>query len=259
MIRFLPIFACSALAFSALAQAPAQFHITQNGKTLGEAHISVLEAGGADHWSSGGSMQLADFAYSFQNTATTDAQSNLVRDELSGSVHGGKVSASDIHFDAESDATGRQVRITVNAAGVTTNNTVDRHQYMVLAPDLDPAAYTLMARVALRQPQTGWVLIPKENGILVPAMYTRAADLAGSLNGRAVPVRHTVVALGGEQALVIELFYTPEGELMEADLDAQGFRVERAGWRLPNHPAPAPPPKGEAPPAQPTQELPPQQ
>lgn len=258
MLRFLPLAAACMLACPAFPQGGAQFNITQNGKNLGQARFSVTQAGGAENWTSSGSMRLADFAYAFSSTAKTDAQGNLVRDELSGSVHGGKVAANDVHFDAESDATGRQVHITVNAAGVTTNNTVDRHQWMVLAPDLDPAAYTLMARVALHQPQTGWVLIPKESGILVPAMYTRSPDVTGTLNGRPTAARHTVAALGGEQALVIELYYTPQGELLEADLNAQNFRVERAGWRLANHPTPAPPPQGQAP-EPPTQAAPPQQ
>ncbi len=255
MTRVFPALLSFALSTSALPQtavpADAQFTVTQNGKALGEVRYSFAPSGAAQVWTSSGSMKLGAFAYSFQNAATVDAQGNLVRDALTGSVEGGKASGKDIHFDTASDASGRHFTIEVSANGTRTGNTVDRHRNLVLVPDLDPAAYTLMARVALAQPKTAWVLIPKENGILVPAEYTRAAALTGVLNGRQTPVEHTVVALGGENALVIELFHTADGALMEADLNAQNLRVERKGWILKNHPAPAPPPKGDAPEAPP--------
>ncbi len=243
--------AISSFAQTAPAPGEAQFTITQGGKQLGETRYTVGSTAGGEVWTSSGSMKLGSFAYSFNNAATVDAGGNLVRDALTGSVHGGKASGSGIRFDTVADATGRQFGITVEANGQQTTNTVDRHRNMVLAPDLDPAAYTLMARFALAQPQTAWVLIPKENGILVPAEYTRSADLSGTLNGRATPVRHSIVAMGGENALVMELFYTPDGMLMEADLNAQNFHVERVGWKLVNRPAPVAPPKGEAPEAPP--------
>ncbi len=254
MTRVFPALLAALLSTSALAQAApsgTQFDVTQNGKMLGEARYSVAPSGAAQVWTSSGAMQLGSFAYSFQNAATVDGEGNLVRDALTGSVEGGKASGKGIRFDTASDATGKQFTINVSANGVQTGNTVDRHRNLVLMPDLDPAAYTLMARVALARPKTAWVLIPKENGILVPAEYTGAAGVSGTLNGKTTPVEHTIVALGGENALVLELFYTAEGALMEADLNAQNLRVERAGWKLANHPAPAPPPKGEAPPAQP--------
>ena len=71
--------------------------------------------------------------------------------------------------------------------------------------------------------------------------------MSGTLDGKLTPVEHTIVALGGQNALVIELYATPDGALMEADLNAQNLRVERVGWKLANHPAPVAPPKGEAP------------
>ena len=163
MVRFIPAllaFASAASAFAQGAPAGAQFHITQNGKVLGEVRYAVAEAGEARAWTSSGGMKLGSFAYSFSNTATVDAQGNLVRDALRGSVQGGKVSGKDIRFDTASDATGKQFTIHVEANGTGTGNSVDRHRNLVLTPDLDPAAYTLMARVALTQPKTAWVLIP---------------------------------------------------------------------------------------------------
>ena len=139
-----------ALSASAPAQAPAgaQFNITQNGKILGEARYSVAPAGAARIWTSSGAMKLGSFAYSFQNAATVDAQGNLVRDALTGSVQGGKASGKDIRFDTASDPSGRQFSIDVAANGTQTGNTIDRHRNLVLVPDLDPADGAGRARPA---------------------------------------------------------------------------------------------------------------
>ncbi len=243
-----------AASAAALPSAGGHFRITEEGKQLGEARFSVAPISGGATLQSSGSMQLNKFSYSFRNATTVDAEANLVRDELTGSVHGAQTSADNIQFSTASDPTGRFFQIRVDADGKQTTNTVDRHRNLVLAPDLDPAAYTLMAHFALAEPQTAWMLIPKQNGILVPAEYTRVAELTGTLEGRSIPVEHSVVALGGENALVIELFYTLEGTLLEADLNTQNLRVVRDGFELKNHPMPVAPPRGQAPSPQNAQE-----
>ena len=227
--------------------AGAHYSISQNGKTLGEAQYSVAPVTSGNTLTSNGHMKLNTFAYSFNNTVTVDSQGNLVRDQLTGSVHGAKASGNDIQFNTASDSTGRSLQINVNASGKQTTNAVDRHRNTVLAPDLDPAAYTLMAHLALAQPKTAWVLIPKENGILVPAEYTQMASLTGTLDGKTIPVKHAVVALSDQNSVVIELFYTSDGQLMEADLNAQNFYVVHDGFKLLNRPKPVAPPHGQAP------------
>ena len=75
------------VAFAAQAQSansPAQFLITQNGKQVGQAQFTVAQAGGAQTWTSSGSVEVQAFSYTFSNTATVDGQGNLARDELSG-------------------------------------------------------------------------------------------------------------------------------------------------------------------------------
>ncbi len=249
---FLSLVLTSFLSLSAAAQValPAgggHYSIVQNGKALGDAQFSTAAIAGGNTLSSTGHMQLKTFSYSFNNRVTVDAQGNLVRDELTGSVHGTKASGNDIRFITASDATGRNLQITVDASGKQSTNSVDRHRNTVIAPDLDPAAYTLMVKIAREHPQTAWVLIPKETGLLVPALYTPMADLSGTLHGQSVPVKHTVVALSDQNSIVIELFATGSGQLLEADLNAQNFHVVRDGFTLLNRPKPVAPPAGEAP------------
>ena len=238
----------SAFGQSALPADGGHFSVMQGGKQLGEARFTTAPVPGGLELRSSGGMKLNSFSYSFNNTTTLDAGANPVRDELTGSVHGAKVSGNNIRFTTAADATGRQFGITVDADGKQTTNTVDRRQNMVLLPDLDPAGYTMMARIAAKQPPTAWALIPKENGIVAPVRYTAEADLRGTLNGQPVAVKHTVAAVGEENAVVVELFASPAGDLLETDLNGQNLQVVRDGFRLEDRPKPVAPPAGQAPP-----------
>ncbi len=246
-ILYASLLSLPAAAQSSLPTGGAHYSVTQNSKVLGESQFSVVPVAGGNALTASGHMTLNNFSYSFNDRVTVDAQGNLVRDELSGSVHGAKASGNDIRFTTASDATGRNFQITIDASGKQSTNAVDRHRNTVIAPDLDPAAYTLMVKIAREHPQTAWVLIPKETGLLVPALYTPMADLSGTLNGQSVAVKHTVVALSDQNSIVIELFATGDGQLLEADLNAQNFHVVRDGFTLLDRPKPVAPPAGEAP------------
>lgn len=236
-----------ALAQNALPLHGGHYTITQSGKTLGDSQFSVSPITGGETLSSSGHMQFDKFSYTFNSQATVDAQGNLVRDRLTGSVHGSKASGNNIQFDTASDATGKNFQMTINADGKQSTNTVDRHLNTVLAPDLDPAAYSLMSHLCLKKPVTAWVLIPKQDGILVPALYQPETDLTGTLNGQNIAVKHVAVALSMQNSIVIELFYTDTGTLLEADLNAQGLHLVADGFNLLNRPKPVAPPAGEAP------------
>jgi hypothetical protein len=224
-----------------LAAGGAHYSIEQNGRKLGEAQYAVAPIAGGYKVTSSGHMSLARFSYSFHNESTLDSSLNLVRDTLGGSVNGTKAHASDIAFSTASDATGRDFQIDINVAGKQTTNSIDRHRNTVLAPDLDPGAYMLMARLAIERPQTAWVLIPKENGLLVPAAYRPQSDVRGTLNGANISVNHATAALSDQNTITLELYYTPDGQLLEADLNAQNLDVVRDGFKLLDRPAPTPP------------------
>lgn len=213
-----------------------------DGKTVGSAECTVGSIASGYQIDSRGTMSIAKFSYSFTDSNRLDPQLNMVNDQLSGTVNGQQVT-----FSLASDAAGRQFQASIVAGGKTTTNTFDRHQHTVLLPDLDPAAYVEMAHFALAHPPTAWVIIPKQNGVLVPADYEPQADAHGTLQGQAVLVHHTSVVVNAVNGITVELYYTNDGTLLEADLPEQNFYVIHEGFRLENRPQ-YQPPRGSAPP-----------
>jgi len=238
-------------AGAVFAQAPAvpagqaHFNIVQvnDGKNVGSADCTVNAAPGGYQISSRGDLKLAKFSYTFTNDDRLDSQLNVVRDQLSGTVNGSQVT-----FGLNSDASGRQFEVNITASGKTTTNTFDRHQHTVLLPDLDPAAYVAMAHFALAHPATTWIVIPKQNGLLVPAQYSAQPDVKGTFHGQPVDAHHTSVVVSEQNGFTVEVYYTGEGALLEADLPEQNFSVIRDDFKLQSRPHYAPP-RGEAPPA----------
>ncbi len=233
------------------AQTPVQlpagsshFTIYQGDKSVGSADRTIEATSYGYTLTSQGKMSLSKFSYSFTNTQHLDRALNLVSDEITGTVNGKPVT-----FTAHADSTGRQFNIDINAEGKQTQNTVDRHQHLVLLPDLDPVAYTLLVHVGLENPQTSWILIPKEQGVLVPSTYAAGSSVRGRLNGAQVDVQHLTATVGEQNPISVELYYGRDGDLLEADLPEQNFFVVRDGFKLIDRPKPTPP-RGTAPPAQ---------
>jgi hypothetical protein len=243
------------LAGAVFAQAPtvpagqSHFSIVQvnDGKTVGSTDCSVATAPGGYQISSHGDLKMAKFTYTFTNENRLDSQLNVVHDQLSGTVNGAQVT-----FHVGSDPSGRQFQVSIDASGKTTTNTFDRHQHTTLLPDLDSAAYTEMVHFALERPANTWIVIPKQNGLLVPAEYTAQPDVHATFHGQPVDAHHTSVIVSDQNGFSVELYYTSEGALLEADLPEQNFYVIRDDFKLQSRPHYTPP-RGAAPPANPGQ------
>jgi len=221
---------------------------------LGTATYIIQNAPNKYVITSTGKMTEGKFSYSFSNTQKLDLSLNLISDQLSGVVSGKAVS-----FSLKSDATGRQFLIDISADGQQKNNTVDRNQNTVLLTDLDPAAYLLLTHVALRAPSHTWALIPKENGFLVPVTFTPQPDTKATVDGRSMMIKYVSAAISSQNAITIEIFYSPDGQMLEADLPQQNFYIIRDGFQLTKRPQPPAPPHGQAPPPQDQQQGQPQQ
>ena len=239
-----------ALPGVSLAQAPAlpageaHFTIVQanDGKTVGSADSTVTATPSGYHIVSHGDLKIPKFTYSFTNTNRLDSGLNIVHDQLSGVVNGAQVT-----FTLASDPTGRQFQVNIVASGKTTTNSFDRHQNTVLLPDLDSAAYIEMAHFAIEKPATTWIVIPKQTGLLVPCQYNPQPDVHGTFHGQPVDAHHTSVIVSEQNGITVELYYTSEGALLEADLPEQNFYVIRDDFKLQARPHYTPP-RGNAPP-----------
>jgi hypothetical protein len=243
MRPFSPVFILTlSLSVSAFAQntsmpaGTSQFSIVQDGKPIGTTESTITPTPNGYLIDSHGEMHLAKFSYSFTNHNQLDPSFNLVRDQLTGTVNGSQASV-----EVASSTDGRQLDLHVQGQGKTESNTVDRHRNLVLLPDFDAASYEEMVHFALLHPQTSWVLIPKETGILVPADYEPQYAVRGTLNGTPITVQHTTVAISAQNAVSVELYFTQDGSLLEADLPEQNFYVIRDGFHLVNRPKPTPP------------------
>jgi hypothetical protein len=222
------------------------FQIYQGDKVIGSADATIQPNSAGYSISSQGNMKLSKFSYSFNNSQHTDGNLNLVSDQLSGTVNGSQVA-----FTAHADSTGRQFQISINAQGKQTSNTVDRHQHMALLADLDPAAYIILTQIGHQNPPTSWILLPKEQGIVVPSNYTTNPSVRGRLNGTQIDVQHTTVTISEQNGITVELYTAHNGQqLLEADLPEQNFFVVHAGFQLIDRPQSKPPRSPNPPPQQ---------
>jgi hypothetical protein len=231
--------AAASHAQPAFVPGSAHYSYYQGDKVVGSADYVVQATPNGYAVTSHGKLTLTKFSYSFTNTQHLDHNLNLVSDQLTGTVNGSAVT-----FAANADSTGRQFQINISANGKQTQNTVDRHQHLVLLADLDPAAYILLTRVAMENPPTSWILIPKENGILVPSSITRGSSVRGRLNGSQMDVQHATIAVNSENSVSVDLYYTSDGSVLEADLPQQNFFVVRDGFKLVDRPKPTTAPSG---------------
>ena len=246
--------ASTTFAQTTLTPGTVSYSIEQGGKKLGAASYTIQNAPNKYLITSNGKIAQDKFSYAFSNTQKIDLSLNLITDQLSGVVNGKAVS-----FNATSDPTGRQFKLDISANGTQQTNAVDRNQNTALLTDLDPAGYMLLAQIAMRSPSHSWALIPKENGFLVPVTFSPQPDTPGHFNGQSIPVKYVSAAVSSQNAITIELFYSPDGQLLEADLPQQNFYVIRDGFKLTNRPKPPAPPHGQAPPPEDQQQQQPQQ
>lgn len=242
----LSLLGCFVLTAPVLAQTAPGAHFTivqaSDGKSVGTADCSFAPVAGGYQVTSSGELHLDKFHYSFTNANHVDTDLNIIHDQLTGTVN-----EAQVNFSMSSDSTGRQFQVNIDAQGKDTADTLQRHPHLVLLADLDPAAYVEMVHFALEQPPTAWAIIPKKNGILVPAEYDPQPDAQGNFNGQPATAHHTSVIISGENAISVEIYYNDQGVLLEADLPEQNFYVIHDGFQLQNRPKYTPP-QGSAPP-----------
>ena len=239
------------------ARARAQsFNISQNGKNVGTASLSLKQAAGGFDSTSGTKIDMPGLKYSFSENAALDAGYHLSKVQLTGSVNGTAATVNTV-------PQGQQFLMKINANGQVTNTPLGFHRETVFLADFDPGALqTLLNLGAAHNNSNIWALIPKQTGSIAALRIVTNADMQGTLNGTPVEVHHLTVTYGSDKT---ELFSSSNNELLQAEWTDEGFAMVRQGFKLtpPARPNAAPPaapppdatpaPAGQAPQAKPQQ------
>jgi hypothetical protein len=248
------------LAAAAGAQS---FILSQNGKSVGSANLSVKHDGQWIETASGAKVDMPGLKYSFNENAVFDGGYRISNVKLNGIVNGSSATVS-------GKTAGQQFIMTIVANGNTTNTPLTMHRNAVFFPDFDPAALqALLTLSAASGNQDLWALVPKQTGTVQTVVMTANPDMQGTLDGSPVTVKHLTLKYGTDK---VELFSSQRSELLQAEWTEEGFAMVRQGFKLtppakplgepPTKPADADqnapqdqaPPQGQQPQAQPQQQ-----
>jgi hypothetical protein len=230
------------------AQLRAQsFTLSQNGKNVGTASLSLKPANGGYDSTSGAKIDMPGLKYNFDEKALLGSTYRLLNVQLTGSVNG---TAATVNTAPQSQTGTQQFLMKITANGKTTETPLAFHPLSVFLADFDPGALqTLLNLGAAHNNANIWALIPKQAGSVTALRIATNADMQGTLNGKPIAVHHLTVSYDTNKT---ELFSSPENELLQAEWTSQGFAMVRQGFKLtPSARAPAPPPDPNPAPAQP--------
>jgi hypothetical protein len=229
------VMAAGLLASLAHAQS---FSISQNGKSVGTASLSLKQAGGGFDATSGARIDMPGLKYSFSANETLNADYHLNRVQLNGSVNGTSATVNTV-------PQGQQFLMKINANGNVTTTPLAFHPQTVFLPDFDPGALQVLLNLgAAHNNRDLWALIPKQAGSLAALRIATNVDMQGTLDGRPIEVHHLTVTHDTSKT---EVFSSPSNELLQAEWTDEGFALVRQGFKL------TPPARPGAPPAAPQQ------
>jgi hypothetical protein len=231
------------------------YSISQNGKSVGTASLSLKRAGNGFDATSWAKIDMPGLKYNFSANAFLDGGYHLNNAQLSGAVNGTAASVSASTVQAGQG----QFLMKINANGQVTNTPLGFHRQTVFLPDFDPGGLQEVLNLgAAENNRDMWALIPKQTGSITPLRIATDADMQGTLDGRPLDVHHLTLTYDSNK---VELFSGPDNELLQAEWTDEGFALVRQGFKLtpPARPSAAPPaappadaaPTGQAPQAQP--------
>ena len=229
------------------AQASAQsFVLSQNGKSVGTAHLAWSKTAGGFDVDSSANIQMPGLNYKFTENQQLDAGFHLAKVQLNGTVNGTTATVN-------TTRAAQQFLIKINANGQVTSTPLAYYPRAVFYPDFDPAAlHTLLNLGAAHNNADIWALVPKQAGTIAALRIATNADMQGTLDGKPLTVHHFTVT--GE-ASKTEVFSSPGNEILQAEWTDEGFALARNGFKLtpPAKPGAPPPPPATQQPAQPAQ------
>lgn len=231
------------LAVFAAGASAQSFQVSQNGKSVGTASLSLKQGGSGWDATSGTKIDMPGLKYSFNQTQMLDGGFHLTSVQLKGSVNGTAVSVN-------AAPQGQQFALKINANGQVTNTPLAFHRSAVFLPDFDPAGLQVLLNLgAANNNRDLWALIPKQAGSVAALRVATKADEQGTLDGQAIAVHHLTVT---QDTSTTEIFSGPSNELLQAEWTDEGFALVRQGFKLtpPKRPNAAPPAPPQQQPAQ---------
>jgi hypothetical protein len=247
----LMITAAAILAGLMAAGANAQsFILSQNGKSVGTATLSLKQGSAGYDVTSGAKIDMPGLKYDFSENASLDGGYRLTRVRLNGSVNGTTATVS-------AAPAGQQFAMKINDQPTT--SPLPFHPLTVLWADFDPAGLQAVLNLgAAHNNRDIWALIPKQTGSITALRIATKVDEQGTLDGRQIVVHHLSIS---SDAGATELFSGPSNELLQAEWTDEGFALVRQGFKLTpsKRPTAAPPAAPPATTQQPAAQAPQQQ
>jgi hypothetical protein len=224
------------------AQLHAQdFILSQNGKSVGKANLSLKQTSGGLEEKSEAKIDMPGLKYDISEHEMLNSHFHLAQADLKGSVNGTSATVNAL-------PQGQQVVMKISANGNVTNTPLESHPLSVFFPDFDPGALQILLELGALHNNGGiWALIPKQAGSTAAMRIVTNADMQGTLDGKPIAVHHLTVSFNTSKT---ELFSGPSNELLQAEWTDEGFAMARNGFKLTPPARPGAPPSAPAQPAQ---------
>jgi hypothetical protein len=184
--------------------------------------------------------------YALSKTESLSSANHLRHVQVSATVN-----SSAVNLTAAPDSA--QFLLNVSANGKSSTARLALHPDAVFLPDFDPGALETLLALAVTHNNRGlWAIIPKQAGdqagSISPIQLATYADEQGTLDGKPIVAHHLVATIAGGKT---DLFSGPENQLLQAELQQQGFALVRKGFVLtpPARPTAPPPSQPQAAPA----------
>ena len=227
------------LSVSGSAQS-GSFIVAQHGKPVGTAEFNFTTT---PHGYSSTSMvriAMQGLNYALSKTESLSSANHLRHVQVSATVN-----SSAVNLTAAPDSA--QFLLNVSANGKSSTARLELHPDAVFLPDFDPGGFETLLALAVAHNNRGlWAIIPKQvgdkAGSINPIQLATYADEKGTLDGKPIVAHHLVATIAGGKT---DLFSGPENQLLQAELQQQGFALVRKGFVL------TPPARAMAPPATP--------
>jgi hypothetical protein len=221
------------------------FTLSQNGKSVGKANLSLKQTSGGLEEKSETKIDMPGLKYDISEHQMLNSRFHLAQADLKGSVNGTSATVNAL-------PQGQQIVMKIGANGNVTNTPLEAHPLSVFFPDFDPGALQIVLNLGAANNNAGiWAMIPKQSGSVAALRIATNADMNGTLDGRPVTVHHLSVTGNNSKT---ELFSGPSNELLQAEWTDEGFAMVRNGFKLTPPAKPGvPPPAPAQPAAQPSQ------